>query len=122
MNALTYTSNPQAAAPPAVRDPFAAPFALVARLADRLRRLASRRTFAYARATQEARRPGFSLLVLQASPEGATEVVEPSRAELLERLAALRENIRRARERCLNGAADLDKGGAGEFPSDAGGR
>ena len=57
-----------------------------------------------------------------APPESRTEdLVEPTMAELAERLAALRENICLARKR-LYGEQGVSNGGAGEWTSDAGGR
>jgi hypothetical protein len=99
MNALTYASNPQAAAAP-LRDPFAALLARVARLAIKLsgRGLASPGAFALAQASTAAYRADFGFVVTQDAAESATDVAEPSTAELLARLAALRENIRRARQ------------------------
>ncbi len=105
MNAFAYTSNLHPAAAP-VRNRLAALFALVARLAAALRSHgpASPETFVHARANREAHRAGFGLLASRDSLERATDLVEPSTAELLQRLAALSENIRRARERCGDGA------------------
>ena len=40
----------------------------------------------------------FNFAVTQDAVEGATDAAEPSTAELLARLAALRENLRRARQ------------------------
>ncbi len=99
MNALTYALNPQIAAPPA-RDPFATLFARVIELAVKLggRGLAPRGAFAYAQATRAAYRADFGFVVMQDDAESATDAPEPSTAELLARLAALRENIRRARQ------------------------
>ncbi len=105
MNTFTYTSNLHPAAAP-VRNRLAALFALVARLAAALRSHGptSPETFAQAPVNREASRAGFSLLASTNSPEGATGRAEASTAELLERLAALSENIRRARERYGKGA------------------
>ncbi|MGA2495053.1 MAG: hypothetical protein ABSF67_19285 [Roseiarcus sp.] len=99
MNALTYATNPQVAAPWA-RDPFAALFARVVRLAAKLggAGLAPRGALALAQASRAAYRADFGFVVTQDAAEGATDVSEPSTAELLARLAALRENIRRARQ------------------------
>jgi hypothetical protein len=99
MNAMTYATNPQVAAP-WTRDPFAALFARVVGLAIKLGGggLAPRGAFALAQASQAAYRADFGFVVTQDAAEGATDVAEPSTAELLARLAALRENIRRARQ------------------------
>ena len=40
----------------------------------------------------------MNALTYASNPQGASDVAEPSTAELLARLAALRENIRRARQ------------------------
>jgi hypothetical protein len=40
----------------------------------------------------------MNALSYNSTPQGAIDAAEPSLAELLERLAALRENIRRARQ------------------------
>ncbi len=105
MNAFAYTSNLHPAAAP-VRNRLATLFALAARLADGLRSHgpASPETFVHARVNREAHRAGFGALASTDSREGATDLVEPSTAELLQRLAALSENIRRARERYGKGA------------------
>jgi hypothetical protein len=119
MNALTYASNPQAAA--LLRDSFAALLARVARLAIKLsgRGLASPGAFALAQASTAAYRPDFSFVVMQDAEEGATDVAEPSTAELLARLAALGENIRRARQRYgMDGRDPANRDGR-ESPGDA---
>ena len=120
MNALPYALNPQVAAPPA-HDPFAALFARVAGLAVKLgaRGLAPRGAFAYAQATRAAYRPDFSFVVTQDAAEGATDVVEPSTAELLARLAALHENIRRARQHYGLDERDPSNRDGRESPGDA---
>jgi hypothetical protein len=120
MNALTYASNLQVAAPPA-RDPLAALFARVAGLAVKLgaRGLAPRTTFALATAGQAAYRADFGFVVTQDDAEGATDVEEPSTAELLARLAALRENIRRARQHYGIDERDPSDRDGGESHGDA---
>jgi hypothetical protein len=40
----------------------------------------------------------MNALTYASNPQGATDAAEPSLAELLARLAALRENLRRARQ------------------------
>jgi hypothetical protein len=40
----------------------------------------------------------MNALTYASNPQGATDAAEPSTAELLARLAALRENLRRARQ------------------------
>ena len=89
MNALTYALNPQVATPSA-RDPIAG---LLARAVGLAVKLGGRRL-----ATRAAYRADFGFVVTQDDAESATDVAEPSTAELLARLAALRENIRRARQ------------------------
>ena len=118
MNALKYKSNSTAAW---VRDCLGALFARVAALMDGLRdrELALRETLAHARAIRKTQFSDFGPPAFQESPEGVTDVVEPSMTELQERLAALRENIRRARERHANGVRDLFESSAAELPDDA---
>ncbi len=120
MNALTYASNPQVAAPPA-RDPFAALFARVVGLAAKLggRGLAPRGALALAQAGAAAYGADFSFVVTQDAAEGATDVAEPSTAELLARLAALRENIRRARQHYGIDERDPSNRDGREPPGDA---
>ena len=120
MNALTYASNPQVAAPPA-RDVFAALFARVAGLAAKLGGCgpAPRVAFAHAQTTRAAYRPAFGFVVTQDAAEAATDVAEPSTAELLERLAALRENIRRARQHYGIDERDPANRNGRESPGDA---
>ena len=121
MNALTYKSNPTAGW---ARDRLEALFARVAALVDRQRdrKLALRETHAHAWAIPKAQFSDFDPPGLQELPEGVTDVVEPSMTELQERLAALRENIRRARERHANGVRDLPESSAAELPDDAAAR
>jgi len=116
MNALVDASISRLAAAP-TGDRFAAP---LARIAAKLRshELGDRKSPAAARATQEPYLVRADLLVAQESAEGAADVVEPSMDELLERLAALRENIRRARQRYVNDAPGLDQSAAEESPRD----
>ncbi len=112
MSALTYATNPQAAAP--LRDPFAALLARLARLAIKLsgRGQASPGAFALAQASAAAYSATLNFIVTQDAAEGAADVAEPSTAELLARLAALRENIRRARQRYgMDGRDPSDRGG-----------
>ena len=97
MNALTYAMNPQVAAPWA-RDPFAALFARVVRLAAKLGGAGLAPRGALALASRATYRADFGFVVTQDAAEGETDVSEPSTAELLARLAALRENLRRARQ------------------------
>lgn len=120
MNALTYASNPQAAAAP-LRDPIAALLARVARLAIKLsgRGPAPPGAFAYAQASAAAYGADFGLVVTQDAAEGATDVAEPSTAELLARLAALRENIRRARQHYGIDERDPSNRDGRESPGDA---
>jgi hypothetical protein len=120
MNALTYATNPQAAAAP-LRDPFAALLARVARLAIKLsgRGQASPGAFALAQASAAAYRATLDFIVTQDAAEGATDVAEPSTAELLARLAALRENIRRARQRYGIDERDPSNRDGRESPGDA---
>ena len=116
MNAMVDASiSPLAAAP--TGDRFAAP---LARLATRLhgRGLIARRSVVNAPATQEAYLVRADLLVAQESPEGAVDIVEPSMDELMERLTALRENIRRARQRYVDGAPDLGRDSARDSVGD----
>ena len=99
MNALSYASiSPAAAAP--LRDPFAALLARLARLAIKLsgRGQASPGALALAQAGAAAYGAALGFVVTQDAEEGATDAAEPSTAELLARLAALRENLRRARQ------------------------
>jgi hypothetical protein len=57
----------------------------------------------------------------QTTPDGVANSAEPTMEELLERLAALRVNIRRARERYLeNGARNPADSAAGGFPTEGG--
>jgi hypothetical protein len=120
MNALPYALNPQVAAPLA-RDPFAALYARVAALAVKLgaRGPAPRGAFAYAQATRAAYRLDFGFVVTQDAAEGATDVAEPSTAELLARLAALHENIRRARQHYGLDERDPSNRDGRESPGDA---
>jgi hypothetical protein len=99
MNALSYASiSPAAAAP--LRDPFAALLARLARFAIKLsgRGQASPGALALAQAGAAAYGATLGFVVTQDAEEGATDAAEPSTAELLARLAALRENLRRARQ------------------------
>ena len=116
MNALVDASISRVAAAP-IGDRLAAPLAwLAARLPSR--GPVARESLAEATATRKAHLVRSDLVVLQESAEGAADVVEPSMDELLERLAALRENIRRARQRYVNDAAGLDQSAAEESPRD----
>jgi hypothetical protein len=110
MNAMVDASiSPLAAAP--TGDRFAAP---LARIAAKLRShgLGDRKSPAATRATQEAYLVRADLVVARDSTEGAADVVEPSMEELLERLAALREDIRRARQRYFNDVPGLGQSAA----------
>jgi hypothetical protein len=120
MNALTYASNPQAAAAP-LRDPFAALLARVARLAIELsgRGLASLGAFAQAQASAAAYSAALNFVVTQDAPEGAADFDEPSMAELLARLAALGEDIRRVRQRHGMDGRDPSNRDGRESPGDA---
>ncbi len=122
MNALISSAmNAHTAAAP-VRDPVAALFARVAGFAAELSGRTLARPSAFGQSSQEAYSPGFSLLASQESAEDAADVAEPSMAELLARLAALRENIRRARQRYGYDERDLSQSGEAEFPAAAAGR
>ena len=110
MNALVDASNLHLAAAP-IGDRFAARLAwLAARLPSR--GPVARKSLAEAAAMRDVHLVRSDLVVLQESAEAAADVVEPSTDELLERLAALRENIRRARQRYLDGARGLDQSAA----------
>jgi hypothetical protein len=99
MYALTYASNSPTAAP-RIGDQIAELLARVVGLALALggRGLARLGAFAYAPAGFAPFSPAFGFLVTQDVSQGASDVAEPSTAELLARLAALRDNIRRARQ------------------------
>jgi len=53
------------------------------------------------------------------NPQGAADVAEPSMAELVARLAALRENLRRARQHYGIDERDPSDRDGREFPGDA---
>ncbi len=120
MDALTYATNPQAAAAP-LRDPFAALLARLARFAIKLsaRGQASPGALALAQASAAAYGAALGFVVTQDAEEGATDAAEPSTAELLARLAALRENIRRARQHYGMHERDPSNRDGREPPGDA---
>jgi hypothetical protein len=97
MNASAYASNPSAAA--ALRDPFATLMARLARLAIKLGGPWLASPEAFAQASAAAYDAAMKFVVTQDAQESGADVDEPSMAELLARLAALGENIRRARQR-----------------------
>jgi hypothetical protein len=58
-------------------------------------------------------------LTYASNPQGETDAAEPSMAELLARLATLRENIRRARQHYGIDERDPSDRDGREFPGDA---
>lgn len=117
MCALTFDSCSRLTAIPAGRHRSAPLFALAFEVIDDFRALgtAAVGTIADAGARWRA---GAGLLALDESSEALSDVVEPSMAELLDRLAALRDHIRRARQHYIDGGRDSDGRGASHSPND----